>query len=507
MIRASKSKGTPKANSQKPKKRFGNQKPRLDIYRDGDIWLADKTIRLLEEYGIELLPWQKAILYRWMAVELIDGQWKWVNPECGLLVPRQNGKSELLIARIIGGMVFLGESIVYTAHSDKTVSAIKRRILRFFYDAEEEIRDLLTEEFDKEPKSFDYVELRNRGVCQFRTRTRTGGLGMTNDCLILDEDQEETDAQQEALLPTISAGKSQNSQTIRAGTPPSGGSSGTVFMRVRTAVLEGKDTDTCWQEWSVEVMRDPQDEDAWYEANPSLGYFLMLRAVKNEAVKMAVDSFNKMRLGWIAGVESRRAISDELWSPLVVEKVEMPENPSLVYAIKFAPDGSSVSLAVGLNMPDDRVHVELMDMQPMSRGTGWLVQFLMGNDMRWRKANKIIIDGAAGTTLLVEELVRTDKRISKRILTPNVKEAGAAYGDFHTALEQKMLTHFNQPALNLSIRTVKRRSIGKDGMFGYASMNSDIQSDPTEAAAFAYYGARRFKKEKTTSGSGQSVMV
>lgn len=506
MIRASKSKGTPKANSQKPKKRYGNQKPRLDIYRDGDIWLADKTIRLLEHYGIVLLPWQKAVLYRWMAVELVDGQWKWVNPECGLLVPRQNGKSELLIARIIGGMIFLGESIVYTAHSDKTVSAIKRRVLRFFYDAEEEIRDLLTEEFDKEPKSFDYVELRNRGVCQFRTRTRTGGLGMTNDCLILDEDQEETDAQQEALLPTISAGKSQNSQTIRAGTPPSGGSAGTVFLRVRRAVLDGKDTDTCWQEWSVETITDPSDEDAWYQANPSLGYFLMPAAVKSESKKMAVDSFNKMRLGWIAGVENMRAISDELWSPLAVQKVEIPDSPHLVYAIKFAPDGSAVSLAVGVIMPDTKVHIEIIERKPMSAGTSWLVMFLMENN-RWRKANKIIIDGAAGTQLLVEELVRTDKKLSKRILTPNAKEAGAAYAAFHTGIEQKLLTHFNQPALNVSIRTVKRRSIGKDGMYGYASMNPDIQSDPTEAAAFAYYGAIRFKKEKTTSGSGQSIMV
>ena len=507
MIRAAKSSGPPKANSQKPKKRYGNQKPRIDIYRNGDIWLADKTIRLLEHYGIVLLPWQKAILYRWMAVEQDDeGNWKWVNPECGLLVPRQNGKSELLIARIIGGMIFLGESLVYTAHSDKTVAAIKRRVLRFFYDAETEIRDLLTDEFDKEPKSFDYVELRNKGVCQFRTRTRTGGLGMTNDCLILDEDQEETDAQQEALLPTISAGKYQNSQTIRAGTPPSGGSSGTVFMRVRKAVTDGKDTGTCWQEWSVETIRDPHDEDAWYEANPSLGYFLMPRAVKNEADKMAVDSFNKMRLGWIAGVESMRAINDEQWLPLAVKELELPENYMHVYAVKFAPDGSSVSLAIGVIMPDGRVHIELMDRRPMSQSTGWIVKFLMENN-RWRKANKIIIDGAAGTQLLVEELLRTEKKMTKRILTPNVKEAGAAYADFHTGVERGQLTHFDQPALNLSIKTVKKRSIGKDGMFGYASMNPDIQSDPTEAAAFAYYGARRFKKEKTTSGSGQSVMV
>ena len=38
--------GPPKANAQKPKRRKGNQKPRLDYYRNGDIWLADKTIRL-----------------------------------------------------------------------------------------------------------------------------------------------------------------------------------------------------------------------------------------------------------------------------------------------------------------------------------------------------------------------------------------------------------------------------------------------------------------------------
>lgn len=486
-------------------RRYGNQKPRLDYYKDGDIWLADKTIELLEYYGIKLLTWQKAILYRWMAVEQDEfGDWKWVNTDCGLLVPRQNGKSELMIARIIGGMVYLGEALIYTAHSDNTVSEIKSRVQRFFYDAEEEIRDMLTDEFDKEPKSLDYLELRNRARCVFRTRTRTNGLGSTNDVLLLDEDQEETDAQQEALLPTISSGKNQNHQTIRVGTPPSGGGKGTVFLRMRKTVIDGKSTEICWQEWSVETMTDPADEDAWYAANPSLGYFLMKTAVKAESQKMAVDSFNKMRLGWIAGVESMRAINDEDWSPLAVERVPLPDNPNLVYAVKFAPDGSAVSLAVGVIMPDTRVHIELVERKPMSAGTAWLAGWLLE---RWRKPNKIIIDGAAGTQLLVEELVRSEPRLKKKILTPNAREAGAAYADFHTGVEHKTLTHFNQPALNMSIRTVKRRSIGKDGMFGYASMNPDIQSDPTEAVAFAYYGARRFKRDKTSGSSGQSIMV
>lgn len=482
-------------------KKYGNQKPRIDIYKNGDIWLAEKTIELVEHYGFDLKEWQKSILYRWMA---LDENGKWANPECGLTVPRQNGKSELLIVRIIGGIVFLGEALVYTAQSDNTVKEIKRRVLRFFYDAEKELREMLNDEFDGEPKSLDYVELRNRGRCVFRTRTRTNGLGSTNDTLIIDEAQEETDAQQEALLPTIAAGKSQNHQTIRAGTPPTAGTSGTVWVRTRKNILDGKVTNYCWQEWSVETITDPNDEAAWYATNPSLGYFLMRSAIKNEAGTMAIDSFNKMRLGWYAGVENMRAISDDQWNPLAIEKVTLPQHPNLCYSVKFAPDRSSVSLAVGVILPDGKVHVEIIERRPMSSGTGWLVRWLLE---RWRKCNKIIIDGAAGTTLLVEELVRSEKKISKKILTPNVREAGAAYGSFYDAIEQKLLTHYNQPVLNVSIRTVKKRDIGRDGMFGYASMNNEIQSDPTEAAAFAYYGAIRFKNDNKASSSGQSVML
>ena len=109
-------------------RRYGNQKPRIDQFNDGDIWLADKTLTLLDEYGIKLLPWQKKIVYRWLAViwDEDEQKWRWANPKAGLLVPRQNGKTEIIIARIIGGMIFMNEALIYTAHSDKTVEAVRR---------------------------------------------------------------------------------------------------------------------------------------------------------------------------------------------------------------------------------------------------------------------------------------------------------------------------------------------------------------------------------------------
>lgn len=466
--------------------RYGNQKPRIDIFNDGDIDLAEKTIVLLEHYKMKLLPWQKSILRRWMA-QAEDGTW--ANPDCGLSVARQNGKTELLIARIIGGMIFLGECLVYTAHQGNTVDEIKRRVQRFFYDAEAEIRDLLTSEFDKDPRSYDYVELRNGGRCIFRTRTRSAGLGFTSDTLLIDEAQEENDAQEEALRPTISAGRQHNPQVIMVGTPPTSGSAGTVFIRARRNILAGKAENFCWQEWSVENITATDDVEAWYQTNPSLGYFLSLKAIKAESTTMSQDSFNKMRLGWYAGLDAQRLFTDEEWNELAVQAVKLPEKPELVYSVKFAPDRSAVTLAVGVVM-GEKIHVEVIERKRMSDGIAWLVRWLLD---RWRKTNKIIIDGAAGQGLLVEELVRSEKRIAKRLLTPNVKEAGSAYASFYQAIQDKMLTHYNQPILNSAIRTCKRRDIGKDGMFGYAPLNPNIQMDPVDAVAFAYYGANRFR--------------
>lgn len=469
--------------------RYGSQKPRIDIYNNGDIELAEKAIALYEAYNSEMIPWQKSIIRRWMA---LDDDGKWANPDCGLSVPRQNGKTEMLICRIIGGMVFKGECLVYTAHQTTTVDEIKRRVLRFFYDAQPEIRDLLTSEFDKEPKSFDFVELRNGGRCIFRTRTRSSGLGYTSDTLLHDEAQEMNDAHEEALRPTISAGRQHNPQVIMAGTPPTAGSAGTVFIRARRNVLQGKSENFCWQEWSVDTITATDDVDAWYATNPSLGYFVSERAIQAESTTMSQDSFNKMRLGWYAGLDDKRVISDDEWNALAVKEVKLPENPQLAYAVKFAPDRSAVTLAVGVIM-GEKIHVEVIERKRMSDGQAWLVRWLLD---RWRKANCIVVDGAAGQGLLVEELLRSEPKIKKRLLTPNVKEAGSAYAAFYQAIQDGTLTHYNQPLLNSAIRTAKRRDIGKDGMFGYAPLNPAIQMDPVDAVSFALYAVRRFASAK-----------
>ena len=481
------------------KNRLGNQKPTFDQYKNGDIWIAEKTIELLGRYYEPLLDWQRMVLRRWLAV---DEDGKWSNPECVLTVPRQNGKTFLIEARIIGGIVFRGEALMYTAQSLKTTDEIKRRVMNFFYNADKELNEMLTDEFKNKPKSLDYIELRNGGRCIFNTRTRTTGLGGTADTLLFDEAAELTDAQQEAMIPTLAAGKSQNHQTIYASMPPTSGSSGTVLSRIRRKVVDGKAPDVCMQEWGVKSITDVNDKDAWYLSNPSLGYFLMESAVAREAQTMSLDSFNSQRLGWWAGVESQRAISDEQWQKLLDKEFKKTPDMTPAYAVKFSPDRSGVSLAVGVLRNDMKVHVEVLERKSLSEGTAWLTTWLL---KRWRDCGIIIIDGMAGTQLLVEDLVRTEPKTSRIILTPNFKQAGSAYGGFYQAIEQETITHFGQPLVEAGVKTIRKRDM-RDGAFGFASMNSDIGSDIIESLAFAHYGALNPKRRKS-AGGGQKFLI
>ena len=75
--------------------------------------------RLLHIGGTLLDPWQSDILADWMGR---DAAGRWAAPTCGGSVPRQNGKSLLLQGRAEAGMLMFNESVIYTAHLQKTAT-------------------------------------------------------------------------------------------------------------------------------------------------------------------------------------------------------------------------------------------------------------------------------------------------------------------------------------------------------------------------------------------------
>ena len=469
------------------------QTPRIDIYQPGDTTKADLLLELLEEYGTTFLPWQKLVLHRWLAE---DENGNFANLDCGLSVSRQNGKTELLKARIIYGIIFHKAQGLFTAQQQGTADVVKRRVQDFFYENQyEEIFNLLTPQFRKKPKNYDYIEFMNGARYVFRTRTRLGGLGTTNDELICDEAADMTDDHQATLLPTISAAKSGNPQVIYCGTPPMATTVGEVFSRTRKQIMTGKSG--CWTEWGVERLTDKDDIKAWYETNPSLDTFLLRNAIEAEARSLSSDDFNRMRLGWWSGVEEKRAIAQKDWDALYTEKPDFDDTFRPVYAVKFSPDRTDYSLVVAQPLKDGKIHVEIVLQRPMAEGWARLSKWLID---RWRDCAKIIIDGATGQAILFEELTRAG--ISpKKIVQPNMKEIVAAHQFMYDAIQKGELSHYNQPLLNQTVRITKMRQMGRYGGFGWDSMSKNMNTSALDAATFAYWGQKVFAKKVASGGS------
>jgi hypothetical protein len=470
---------------------LGNQKPRIDIYQPGDTEKAELLFELLEEYGTPLLEWQKLVLKRWLAE---DKYGNFVNLECGLSVSRQNGKGEIVVARIIYGIIFRKATGLYTAQLQDSVDVVLRRVQNFFYEnPHEEIFNLLTPRFRKKPKNYDFLEFENDASYKFKTRIRLSGLGNTNDELINDEAAEMLDSHQSTLMPTVSAAKSKNPQIIYAGTPPMAETVGEVFQRVRTSKLKGKAG--AWTEWSVENFTSREDQDAWVQANPSYGYFLLPNVIEAEAASMPADDFNRMRLGWWAGIEDKRAIKQHVWDKLATPKPKFDDDWKPAYAIKFSPDRSSYSLAVAQPLKDGRIHVEIVLHRPMSDGFHRLSKWLIE---RWRNAAAIIIDGQTGAPILVEELTHSGIPI-KKLTLPTMKEVVAAHQFMRDGIDQQDFSHYNQPLLNETVRVTKERQFGRYGGFGWDSMSKHLSTSALDAATYAYWGQKVFSKQNISN--------
>lgn len=469
------------------------QTPRIDIHTPGNTKKAELLFELLEEYGTPLYEWQKVVFRRWVAE---DENGRLTNVDCGLSVPRQNGKTELIVARVIYGIIFRREQGLFTAQKQKTVDIVIKRVQDFFYEsAYEEIFNLLTPRFRKKPRNYDYIEFENGARFDFITRTRLGGLGFTNDCLINDEAADMTDDHQAALLPTISAAKCGNPQAIYCGTPPMASSVGEVFPRLRRQIM--KSGKGAWTEWSVEKLSDPNDVEAWYQTNPSLDKSLIKDVIESEARALSLDDFNRMRLGWWSGVESKRAITQKNWDTCYTKKPIFDDSFMPVYAIKFAPDRSAFSLAVAQPLTNGKIHTEIIMQRPMSEGfnrlTAWLKE-------RHRKCAKIIIDGATGQAILYEDLISTN--IPKRkIILPTLTNVSEAHQFTFDAILRSELSHYNQPLLNQTVNVTKTRPIGRNGGFGWESMNKNLSTCALDAITFAYWGQKVFGKKSSTSQS------
>lgn len=479
---------------------LGNQEPRVrhEPRRSPKFDDGGDACFLASRYGLTPDPWQEMVIVSWLGRSPDD---RLAAGRCGLAVPRQNGKNGVLEVVELFKMVVLGRKILHTAHEVKTARKAFMRLRSFFENDRlwPELAAMVKE--IRQTNGQEAIVLNNGGSIEFVARSRGSGRGFTVDDLVLDEAQELSDEQLEALLPTISAAPSGDPQIIMTGTPPPPNADGAPWRRMRTAGVEGKDRRLSWHEWSPECTPNPDDRDALLAlasvTNPALGIRLQMQVVEDELAQMSFEGFMRERCGaWDADALGG-VIDYPHWLGLSIPSAAVSESGRVAYAVKFSADGKRVGAAVALTPGDAPTHVEALGVAPMERGTGQIVEWLSS---RWRGSAGIAIDGKAGAGDLVQQLAAAGvpRRMLHQVTTD---EAITAHAAFLRAVQESDLTHIAQPGLDASVRVAGKRKIGTAGGWGWQSVTQDGDVTPIEAVTLAHWLARTSKRrpgQKTT---------
>lgn len=471
---------TRSARSSKNARLLGSQEPSERVAPDYSSSDGGDAAKLLRVGGIILDPWQSDALDDWMGR---SPSGKWAAPTCGGSVPRQNGKSLLVQGRAGAGMLLYNETVIYTAHLQKTATETFEEMRVFFEHPR--LKHYVAE--IKTALGREQIILKSGARIKFLARTRNGGRGQHGDLLIFDEAQELDETSQGSFIPAISA--SLNPQTIYLGTPPGPDAAGTVFRSLRQRALDGTARKTAWFEFSVPEIGDPHDRSRWAAANPALGRRILPSTIEGEAEQLDADTFARERLGWwspVAAQQADYALDRAAWAKCASDAPK-PEGKT-AYGVKFAADGSMVCLCGAVVPKDGPARVSLLEMQPSANGLAWLADWL---NARYGAASCVVIDGRNGVDVLVDR-IRGTWRAKNSVIRPAARDVIAAAGEFSNSVNEGTLTWYRpQAALDESAATATKRPIA--GGYGFGGDNSL----PVEACALALWGAKTCKRDPT----------
>lgn len=298
---------------------------------DGLKSYGPAAVERLAEVGVQLLPWQAEVLAEWLVV---DDAGRLVNTSATLLCPRRNGKSTLILARVLFGMLHLGERrVVYSAHlADSARSAFRDFVAMTEHPRLRPRRTKLLSAEGREEVHFD-----NGSRFTLRTRTGHGGRGLEADLLVMDEALVLSEEVIAALTPlTARAAAAGRGQVIYASSAGTNGVESLVLakLRDRGRELHGQPSPGfAFHEWAAERADDPADPSTWAKANPSLGTPLLdERFLEDARSRLTVEAFAREHLGLWADTARLPLVDPAEWAQLAAVEAPVPLDASSWWA-------------------------------------------------------------------------------------------------------------------------------------------------------------------------------
>lgn len=404
----------------------------------------------------------------------------WAAFEVAEVVPRQNGKSELLIVRMLGGLFVLEEPLqIFSAHQFDTAVEIFLR-LAFLISECDELRSQVKHRGGrmtgiKYGHGEEGIELQSGLRVRFKARTGGGGRGFSGDTLYLDEAMILPEQFLGATVPILSARP--NPQIYLAGSPPDDEDpthDGVVLAKRRKRALAGDDPSLAYFEHSAQADHPAglsaeflDDRKNWAAANPGLGIRITEEHVANERRAMGDRQFAIERLGvgaWPSvEVGNDRKISIAKWRARELVDKRSKAEGQVCLSFDITPDRSWGAIGLAGNRADGFGHVEVVEHK---RTTAWMIDRLVDLALE-RDPVAIVWDKQSPASALENKLraaledagVSLETMDGDLLIPVTSAEFAQACGMLFDEVEQQTFRHRDQPKVTAALQGAMHRML------------------------------------------------
>lgn len=436
--------------------------------------------------GKSLMPWQRHVIDVIMEIDPITGEFAY--SEFGLTVPRQSGKSTLLLAKAIhrgSAGKFFGprQQVVYTAQTRKDA---RRKFEEDFAGVIEGSRHYKNALLCHWGNGNEHIRFPNRSRFGVEAPTEKSGHGSTLDEAYIDEAFAQQDGRlEQAFRPAmITRSRSQLGWISTAGWSDASPYLTSKVKRGREVAEMGIREGLAYFEWSAPEGADPGDRDVWRACMPALGYSISEDAIAAELMTMDEADFRRAYLNqWVP-----KPVTGEHQRLPNWESLDDPQSQALdpvAFAVDMALDRSWTAISVAGRRDDGRLHGVVIDYR---EGTDWVADRVFDLVEKWRPC-AVALDPASPAGSLVrplEERGLTTKcgcHGEQGLMPLTSRDRAQACGGLFDDCRNDRFRHLDQRHLNLAVKKAATKSAGDS--WEWDLQLSPVDISPLRAVTFA----------------------
>ena len=440
------------------KARKGSTKPRLQNAPLKGASRIDEVKKFLIDCKLELLPWQEYVLTDLLKV---DKAGKWRRKTNLLLVARQNGKTHLARIRILAGLFIFGEMNIVAMSSNRGMAL---DTFRKVVDVIEDNPHLMAQVRQiRVANGQESVELLSGARYEIVAATRDGSRGKTADLLYIDELREIDEDSWTAAKPITRARP--NSQIFM--TSNAGDAFSSVLNDLRSRALSYPPASLGFWEYSADDFAKITDKDAWYQANPALGYLIDEETIAEAIATSSVEASRTETLcQWVSALKSPwpyRAFED-----LTVQDLKIEPGTATIFGMDISVNKKMASLVAGQVREDGKIAVGVIAQFESQVAIDELKMAIEVNEWASKYRPRMICFDKYSSMSVAERLAQSGHKIQDMSGTVFYQ----ACSDLYDALVNARIVHIGQASLVDSMnncaaketdagwRIVRRKSAG-----------------------------------------------